>query len=126
MKSASSSSFFSGFSWRFSVAEDAQAHISTGSVTIPVEIMTMSSNRRGFLANMSALGAAPAVGSAPAPHSDALLERLSAALEVMEIVDSHEHITPEGVGNRRPRAGRRPWPIIRPPRGLHPPTLTLS
>ena len=55
----------------------------------------MSSNRRGFLANMSALGAAPAVGSAPAPHSHALLERLSAALEVMEIVDSHEHITPE-------------------------------
>ena len=55
----------------------------------------MSSNRRDFLANMSALGVAPAVGSAPAPRSHALLERLSAALEVMEIVDSHEHITPE-------------------------------
>lgn len=55
----------------------------------------MSSDRRGFLAQLSLAGAGPALGAEGEPRSRALGERIASALEKVEIVDSHEHILPE-------------------------------
>ena len=50
----------------------------------------MSSNRRSFLSQLPVLGAAPAAASATA-QSRSLVDRLFAAFDALEIVDTHEH-----------------------------------
>jgi hypothetical protein len=50
----------------------------------------MSSDRRNFLCQLPVLGVAPATASA-APPSRSLADRLFAAFDALEIVDTHEH-----------------------------------
>ena len=50
----------------------------------------MSNNRRSFLSQLPVLGAVPAAVGA-AQQSRSLVDRLFAAFDALEIVDTHEH-----------------------------------